>query len=411
MKKVILLLLMAATALAATAQSPYNWNRLDTLIGEAQYATAYPLAQKYYRGALAAGNGPDVLTAAFYLTTLDYAYSKDANDSAIMRYKYLVRQLKGVDRAVAYTFLFDTYNSLYSKNYWRIERNKPSDDPNQRIYFWDHGNDSISIDPTLMYRFYSMNEKTAYLTGYYWYSDVTVKNGWNRIAYLSSINLPLSVALADYTDFGSDGDIIKSQDEFAVLNVIGENKVWKGTLKFMEASKGYMMKRNGDESVIFSYPLYYSDNRYTGKTDASTSRSMRRVNTANTMNIVASVSGVEVEEGDLLVVYCGADRVSEASADEEGNYYLNIGRDTKEKETLTFCIERNGELMAMTDSRIVYEPNNVLGTPDKPTDINFLDLRQMPADGKWYNTAGVQLPGQPTRPGLYIYNGKVKLIK
>ena len=137
MKKVILLLLMAATALAATAQRPYDWNRLDTLIGEAQYATAYPLAQQYYRQSLATDNGPEVLTAAFYLTTLDYAYSKDANDSAIMRYNYLVRQLKGVDRAVAYTFLFDTYNSLYSKNYWRIERNKPSNDPNRKYTLWD----------------------------------------------------------------------------------------------------------------------------------------------------------------------------------------------------------------------------------------------------------------------------------
>jgi len=136
MKKTLILLMTMMAALPATAQSSYNWNRLDTLIGEAQYATAYPLAQKYYRQSLAAGNGPEVLTAAFYLTTLDYAYSKDADDSAIMRYKYLIRQLKGVDRAVAYTFLFDTYNSLYSKNYWRIERNKPSNDPNRNYTLW-----------------------------------------------------------------------------------------------------------------------------------------------------------------------------------------------------------------------------------------------------------------------------------
>ena len=280
------------------------------------------------------------------------------------------------------------------------------------ISHWDNENDLIEISPANMYRIFASSDKTVVFEGVEsYYKSIQVKKGWNRIGYLSPINLPISQALSEYTDQASEGDVIKSQDEFAIATNTSSGLVWKGTLKFMEASKGYMMKRNGDESVIFSYPLYYSDNRYTGKTDASTSRSMRRVNTANTMNMVASVSGVEVEEGDLLVVYCGADRVSEASADEEGNYYLNIGRDTKEKETLTFCIERNGELMAMTDSRIVYEPNNVLGTPDKPTDINFLDLRQMPADGKWYNTAGVQLPGQPTRPGLYIFNGKVKLIK
>ncbi|MCR4659414.1 MAG: hypothetical protein K5650_03860, partial [Bacteroidales bacterium] len=135
MKRAFLLCLIVLTALTATAQSN-RWDRLDTLIGKAKYATAYPLAQGYYRQALADGNGTELLTAAFYLTALDYAYSKDADDSALMRYSLLARRLQGVDRAVAYAFLFQTYNSLYSKYNYRLDRNKPSDDPNMKYFRW-----------------------------------------------------------------------------------------------------------------------------------------------------------------------------------------------------------------------------------------------------------------------------------
>jgi hypothetical protein len=149
MRRVILLLLTLATALTATAQHN-KWDHLDTLIGESQYSTAYLLAMKYfktafdnYRTASAVPSlegyreaGGYVLTAAFYLTTLDYAYNKDAIDSAINRYSLLARRLQGVDRAVAYTFLFDSYSRYYSDHSWSIDHNKPSDDPNLKYPLW-----------------------------------------------------------------------------------------------------------------------------------------------------------------------------------------------------------------------------------------------------------------------------------
>ena len=136
MKKVLLLLLAASAAIASMAQKPYDWVRLDTLIAKGAYATAYPIAQRYWQQTEQNGSGADRLTAAFYLTALDYAYSKDAADSALMRYSLLARRLQGVDRAVAYAFLFQTYNSLYSKYNYRLDRNKPSDDPNIKYTRW-----------------------------------------------------------------------------------------------------------------------------------------------------------------------------------------------------------------------------------------------------------------------------------
>jgi hypothetical protein len=78
---------------------------------------------------------------------------------------------------------------------------------------------------------------------------------------------------------------------------------------------------------------------------------------------------------------------------------------------LTFVIERDGETIAMTDSRISYAPNQVLGSPEQPTAISFTSLDQMPHDGKWYNVAGRLIGKKPTQSGVYIYNGKAVVVK
>jgi hypothetical protein len=176
----------------------------------------------------------------------------------------------------------------------------------------------------------------------------------------------------------------------------------------MEAGKGYMLKRLADSEVKFYYPLYFSGNRYSGDKQ---SMAPRYVNTATTMNIVAAVEGFDTEPGDRLVVFNGAERMAEATADDEQNYYLNIGSDDSSNGSLTFVIERDGETVAMTGSHIKYSPNQVLGTPAAPTAISFTSLDQMPHDGQWYNVAGILIGKKPTQSGVYIYNGKAVVVK
>ena len=170
-----------------------------------------------------------------------------------------------------------------------------------------------------------------------------------------------------------------------------------------------MMKRLGDDEAKFYYPLYFNDTRYSSTSDNLAPR--RAISTATTMNIVAAVEGVETEAGDRLVVFSGAERVAEATGDDEQNYYLNIGADANSDETLTFMIEREGEAIAMTGSHINYTANKVLGAPDNPTVINFTTVDQMPKDGKWYTVGGILIGEKPTQSGVYIHNGKVSLVK
>ena len=275
---------------------------------------------------------------------------------------------------------------------------------------WEKENKLITIDPSKMYSIFSKSDKTIYLEGEFARRYITVHKNWNRLGYNSTINLPIAQALADYLGHAQVGDVVKSQDGFAIVSQSATGLVWKGSLQYMEAGKGYMLKRQADDEVKFLYPIYLNDSRYSS-TSESRAPKHSAVNTATTMNIVAAVEGVVTETGDKLVVYRGAERMAEAVADNEQHYYLNIGSDDNTDQTLTFVLERNGETMAITGSRISYAANKVLGTPDEPTAINFMPLAEMPHDGKWYTLGGVLIGKKPTRSGLYIYNGKVMTIK
>ena len=284
-------------------------------------------------------------------------------------------------------------------------------DKNGNIHLkWDDEDEPFTVDPRQMYSIYSKSDKTIYLEGEFARSEITVHKDWNRVGYNSMINLPISQALADYLEKGQVGDVVKSQDGFAIASQTATGLAWKGNLQYLEAGKGYMIKRQADSEVKFWYPLYFDDSRYSS---TSESRAQRRtsVNTATTMNIVAVVEGVETEAGDKLVVYSGAERMAEAVADEEQNYYLNIGSDEMDSGNLSFVIERDGETIAITGSSISYAPNKVMGTPEEPTVINFVSIDQMPNDGKWYTVSGILIGKKPSQRGVYIHNGKAVIIK
>ena len=274
-------------------------------------------------------------------------------------------------------------------------------------YKWDNEDQPANIDPTMMYTVFSMNPKTIYLEGDFAFEEMVVHKDWNRIGYLSPINLPIAQALADYTTQASEGDVVKSQEGFAIASMTSTGLVWKGSLQYMQAGKGYMLKRRSDKEASFYYPLYF-DSRYGG---SSSGQQKSPVHTVSTMNIVAATEGLDSQQGDRLVVYRGADRMAEATVDSEQRYYLNIGSDETGGQPLTFAIERDGETIAMTGSTISYVPNKVLGTPDQPTVISFTSLDQMPHDGRWYTVGGVLMGGKkPTQRGVYIYNGRAVVI-
>lgn len=287
---------------------------------------------------------------------------------------------------------------------------KPNpDDENSELYYWNKGDTRITLDPCLMYRFYVQNEKTAYLSGHEVSYAITVRKGWNRIGYMSSLNLPIATALADYTDEASDGDIIKSQSEFAVLNIDNQgNRYWKGSLKYLRSGEGYMINHKGASEITFSYP-YYNNSRYnSGLQGSKQTPPLYCNNTGSSMNIIAQVEGVELEEGDRLVAYMGAETVGIAEASDDGLFFLTIGQGDTER--INFTIEHDGEIVATTAHSMPYVDNNLSGSLDKPTVINFTESDGIDGEG-WYTVSGIKLSGKPNRKGVFIHNGQKVTIK
>ncbi len=277
-----------------------------------------------------------------------------------------------------------------------------------RGYRWTDDNKVFNINPQMMYRVYSGSDKMAYITGKEVGTDMTVFPGWNRLGYTTSINLPITQAMSNYVNNGAkEGDVLKSQDAFAILshNTNGD-LIWKGSLHYLETGKGYMLKHNGTEAINFRYPFIFEGSRYVGSETKQTRSNIY----ATSMNIVATVSGVEMEAGDHLVVYRGTERCCEAVADADANFYLNIGGAEAQDNQLLFCIERDGELLSASSQLMRYEADKVLGTPDEPTVIDFIHAESL-NDGSWYTTAGIKLNKKPTRSGVYIHNGKAVVIK
>ena len=294
-------------------------------------------------------------------------------------------------------------NGFYEISYKGIPA---SDNPTRINYFWDNGNDSIDVDVTRMYRFYSCSDKIAYISGLRYYDAIEVNPGWNRIAYLSHLNLPIATALADYTVEATVGDMIKSQSEFAILVEDSQgNRMWKGTLTHLTAGQGYMIHHKGSEAVVFTYPYYAGSTRY----GTHKNRAPKFVNnTANSMNIVARTAGIDLQEGDCLLAYNGAELCGMAELSADDLFYLSVGDYGNDR--LTFAIQRGDEVLALSSEQMDYRTDAIIGTIDEPTVINFATVSRY-ADGVWYDLMGRKYDKRPQQRGVYIFNGQKIIIK
>ena len=298
-----------------------------------------------------------------------------------------------------------TYSLLSYKS--KINRADPAH-PN---YSWDCADSIITIESTKMYRVYSNSEKMGYLSGFFGIDPINVKKGWNRIGYISNLNLPIGTAMAEYAETGSVGDIIKSQSEFAMLTEDASgNRSWRGTLKYMRVGEGYMLKHNSEEEVSFFYPTYVGTSRYSGWSSGPNNAPLMHNTSGSSMTMVAAADGLEVLSGDRLIAYRGSVPCGIAEADEQGVFYLNVGDTDSGAAPLTFTVERDGEVLATAGSHIRYVADAALGTPDQPTSISFLPTDRMDAGG-WYTISGLKLDKRPTQRGVYIHDKEKVVIK
>ena len=274
----------------------------------------------------------------------------------------------------------------------------------------DEAISSASILPTRTYRIKVQDAIGIELTGNSLKQPsmriITVKNGWNSIGYTPMVNLDVETALSDYHRYAQDGDVIKNQESFSMFTTdaygVGS---WEGSLRYMEPGKGYMLKRQGKETVKFKYNYYEP-----GSTIVSTAQRTPRYYAPSqhpaTMTMAATVTGIDMQPGDRLLALCNGEVCGEAEADDEV-IYMSIGG--SQNVPVSFVIERGDEWVASSSTALTFAPNAVSGSPKEPTKISFT-LNDQALQG-WYTLQGFKLPKRPRQSGVYLFNGKKIVIK
>jgi hypothetical protein len=216
-------------------------------------------------------------------------------------------------------------------------------------------------------------------------------NRWNYISYLPQGNMTVKEALAGYE--ATDGDIIKSQTGF---DMYAAPNGWVGNLTYMEPGKGYMLYRNTSTDTTFYYPNLPGilgvavgknspDNTdlLSGHTVAYNPNSDQipvagNFSYANNMTMIA-VTGREFHllPGDKVLAYSGKELIGKAEAipnpvTKGTSFFMNIAGD--EPKQVTFKIERNGDIEAVSSSVLDYARNLEIGTVEEPYKLHFKSL-------------------------------------
>lgn len=278
----------------------------------------------------------------------------------------------------------------------------------------DNGNDlaNYRFSPSESYHLYTTKARSMEVQGYSLSQPtdrtVNLKKGWNSIGYAPMVNLPVSTALADYFDKAKDGDVVKSREAFAIFFESGSSRGWEGNLKYMKPGEGYMLYHQGD-AVTFTYPFFEPGTFYMDDTKPKGVRAF--ADYPSTMSLVATVAGIILQEGDQLQAFCNGELRGEVTYAEDAEtevMFMSIAG--KGSGQLSFAIERDGDIIATSGEVMNYENDAVSGTPNTPTSILFVQMDKEKQHG-WYTLQGIKLPSAPTKSGVYIHDGRKRIIK
>lgn len=199
---------------------------------------------------------------------------------------------------------------------------------------------------------------------------------WNYISYLSTVNLPISEALAGFE--AVEGDIIKSQDRFSMY---GKTTGWLGSLTYLEPGKGYMLFSKNKTTLTYPDVTVETTTRSTISTRSAgmpveTVAEQAGQYAAN-MSVVATVAdNMPLYSGDRLLAYANGElraeaMVTERPSDGESLFFLSVGGDRNEG--ISFALERGGEIIAETSPMLDYAANTVRGDIEQPMIIDFIN--------------------------------------
>lgn len=184
-----------------------------------------------------------------------------------------------------------------------------------------------------------------------------IKENWNWLPYVITKNTSLNDAIANFNP--TDGDVIKSQNKFAIYDPLSG---WSGSLTSLEPGKGYMLRSSIEQT--FSYPVHLEDtfNRTNGSDDIASGN--QEINDEflkyqSNMNAI-----VQLPEGyTTLYAYDKDDNlrgvVNTQRVNNKELCFITIFGNSSEE--LIFHIG-NDNKQKTTSKRVIYRNDDILGT-------------------------------------------------
>ena len=242
-----------------------------------------------------------------------------------------------------------------------LTRNGLNNDQSYLIY--------ISVTDTLEYKGLAIDPDTV---------PITVAQGWNRIGFVSTKNIEINSALANYN--ATDGDLIKSQQAFAVyLSTLG----WIGSLTTLEPTEGYLLQAANSSTFVYprrgllrikeepvqekldeTLPTLYSlnPNQFEASTNA-----IIKINTCEEVleNKDWALAAFKNEE---LRGWIGSTKF--INSDAANQYFITVFGEENETYSFKMINQVTGEQM-MVDAKLDFEKNKVQGAVNNPLRFNL----------------------------------------
>lgn len=203
--------------------------------------------------------------------------------------------------------------------------------------------------------------------------NITLRKGWNELPYYCNSNRTVREAMTAYVDAATEGDIIKSYDEFAMWS----NNQWVGSLTVMRPGLGYMLLHQSKDDCTFHYPSQFMafGDQSTGETPVKQRANVLHYST--NMPIVATTiheDGTAAEEGDILQAFKGNELVGEAVAGADGKFFLMTSANNGD--ALSFRVKRkvesnDSEAGVTTQPIVGFDDAVGIGTVNAPFVIDF----------------------------------------
>lgn len=198
---------------------------------------------------------------------------------------------------------------------------------------------------------------------------IQLHHGWNAFPYLLNNTLNLTNALADYIENVTVGDIIKSQTEFAVFS---ENERWEGSLKVLSPGKGYLLYRNAEATVNFTFRNGGSTKGSKSDPDGQPDMSNRP---ATNMTVIAALDSRITNHNSQLTAYIDGTPVTSVSpqvVDGDTLFFLTLATDHVGE--ITFALEQDGMQTALSiHNSLRAAPDSHYGTLTNPVMLSALN--------------------------------------